>query len=193
MPSIEVFFGVSNCEATGREIPARLGCVCKTWRNISLSTPRLWSLIVLDADKHNLRREYPQVENQLRRSGQTPLSVRIFAGEGNGQCFEDPSYHNLIRLLNDQSSRWLVIDICVPGSHWSLFTGRSQSTYILRVLRLDETTSCDHKNIFRIMNTVPRPETAFISSVSDNQARKTMEKNKLPPRVKAPAVPMDWP
>ncbi|PPQ77906.1 hypothetical protein CVT26_005176 [Gymnopilus dilepis] len=166
---------LGNRRDAGRAVPICLGKVCKAWRHIAEATPQLWSLIIINANKDYLLAECQHVEQQLRKSGGTLLSIRIFANERSRRGIDDVSYQRLIRLLNEHSPRWYALDIRTPGPHWSLFQGNSQCTSNLRILRLDEMATCDFKKSFNILNVLPRPESVAICLYAISYAQVQIE------------------
>ncbi|KAJ7090838.1 hypothetical protein B0H15DRAFT_948602 [Mycena belliarum] len=77
-----------NCAMSALEAPVLLGRICRSWRDISLSTPRLWSkihiveptcpynsVIAIFEEKLALRLE--TTKTWLGRSGQCPLSISL--------------------------------------------------------------------------------------------------------------------
>jgi hypothetical protein len=61
-------------------IPLSLGAICSYWREIAWSTPSLWSSFVVRVTrKHNSHIVTGIAQEWLVRSGQLPLSIRIFS------------------------------------------------------------------------------------------------------------------
>lgn len=145
----------NNLSSTELPIPLILGAVCKTWKQIAWSTPHLWSIISVDANKVDLQEECCNVEESLRRSGQIPLSIRIIASDRDN--FDYPWYYRLIEIINQHSTRWRVLDLRIPGRHWCLFSGNSQTSSILQVLRLDDTSHDLDEKEFHVCNATPSP------------------------------------
>ncbi|KAF8133055.1 hypothetical protein K438DRAFT_1884520, partial [Mycena galopus ATCC 62051] len=79
-----------NCVMSACEAPVLLGRICSSWRNISLSTPRIWArLHIVEPERpewapslHGVR-EQKQAQRieitkaWLERSGQCPLSISL--------------------------------------------------------------------------------------------------------------------
>ncbi|KAJ7113009.1 hypothetical protein C8R44DRAFT_856059 [Mycena epipterygia] len=65
----------------GRLSPNLLAQICRKWREIALSTPRLWSAISLE---YNPLEWLPMLESWLNRSGSCPLSIQLDGGGWNG-------------------------------------------------------------------------------------------------------------
>ncbi|RDB30303.1 hypothetical protein Hypma_007269 [Hypsizygus marmoreus] len=99
---------------SGGSGPVQLGRICRSWREISLSIPALWSLFALEVAGygdgfHHSRTWGPVVQEQiakclrlhLTRSRDAPLAVVV--------CLEHEPYDGVKHLLNEfaqHSSRW---------------------------------------------------------------------------------------
>jgi hypothetical protein len=76
----------SDCDKPGKEVdPLILTKICRTWRELALSTPSLWSRISVDARKSN----FPLLNYQVTHSGEIPLSIHLFALDDD--THDDPS------------------------------------------------------------------------------------------------------
>jgi hypothetical protein len=101
--------------------PFQLGHICRSWRYIVWSTPRLWSVVTLDVCFHN---NLSLVVEWLQRSGQKPLSICLtwnpFSPDGErfpGNA--DPNkqdlwFSNLMGIIGRHAKRWHTIDFRVP-------------------------------------------------------------------------------
>ncbi|KAJ7473352.1 hypothetical protein FB451DRAFT_1249075 [Mycena latifolia] len=83
-----------NCVMTAREAPVLLGRICSAWRNISLSTPRLWASlhVVEPSPPFNVNssvdalfetkwaQRLETAKAWLERSGRCPLSISFEGG-----------------------------------------------------------------------------------------------------------------
>ncbi|KAF5355360.1 hypothetical protein D9758_006111 [Tetrapyrgos nigripes] len=110
-----------NCSQS--EAPILLGRVCKTWRQVSLSTPYLWAsihiVIPIRASRSvilswiDARRE--GVETWLGRSGSLPLSISVTEYTLTSYGPRDDSVLEHIRLFLDcvfrRSSRWHTVQL----------------------------------------------------------------------------------
>ncbi|KIJ95176.1 hypothetical protein K443DRAFT_124943 [Laccaria amethystina LaAM-08-1] len=86
--------------------PWKLGYVCGRWRDIVLSFPKLWSNINLGfPDIQISNRRGMQACNLLRlclaRSGQHPLSIRLWAHESNVEISRD-----IVKIALQVRNRW---------------------------------------------------------------------------------------
>ncbi|KAJ7597760.1 hypothetical protein C8J56DRAFT_920886 [Mycena floridula] len=111
--------GSSTTSVTSREAPLLLGRVCKTWREISISTPTLWSDIKISLPKDSCQREAEQtrdiVEQWIGRSGSTPLSISL-ASSAQISTSSQHAIELILDLLVQSSARWRILDIRLPST-----------------------------------------------------------------------------
>ena len=93
--------------------PFTLGAVCRYWRAVTWSTPILWSAMLVrffafDNNKSTL------VKDWLSRSGQLPLSIRIFFRPIRSTTEAD--FRFFAEIINQYSSRWRHFDLSVPAN-----------------------------------------------------------------------------
>lgn len=86
--------------------PWKLGHVCGRWRDVVLSSPKLWSCIDLGfSDKEISKRRGLQACNVLKlclaRSGQHPLSIRLWAHKRNVKTSRD-----IVEIALQVRNRW---------------------------------------------------------------------------------------
>ncbi|TDL16596.1 hypothetical protein BD410DRAFT_795156 [Rickenella mellea] len=95
------------------QAPLLLGRVCRTWRTVSVSSPDLWSRIVMvdsELSKIDCKKDLVATELWLSRSGSRPLSICIdYDGKRGSEAFPQ-----LLRLLASQSSRWAEVKMTIP-------------------------------------------------------------------------------
>ncbi|KIM73765.1 hypothetical protein PILCRDRAFT_14986 [Piloderma croceum F 1598] len=89
--------------------PLLLGSVCRQWRAITLSTPRLWASFTLTIRPKYLKSDVVLAKTWLGRAGRCPLSINL-GSEG--------SYQNLMRPLMQvfalNCERWYEIFLSLP-------------------------------------------------------------------------------
>ncbi|KAJ7291987.1 hypothetical protein C8J57DRAFT_1274331 [Mycena rebaudengoi] len=82
--------------------PWILGHVCQQWRALTLSCPTLWSSITVIVPRTPPIRTIPILEEQLRRSANSPLDVFIVA-QSSGRSWGD---QECLRMLIGCCGRW---------------------------------------------------------------------------------------
>ncbi|KAJ6506711.1 hypothetical protein C8R45DRAFT_860669 [Mycena sanguinolenta] len=121
-----------NCVMSASEAPVLLGHVCRSWRAISLSTPRLWSslhvveplLSLPDAPPTSFGDKVVQrlqiTQTWLGRSGQCPLSISLqCAPEGPSPTSSPASAVTSMQFIKTVLSfapRWQHIQLTAPLS-----------------------------------------------------------------------------
>lgn len=110
------------------EAPLLLGLICRSWRNISSSTPRLWNAIHVFVPIQVSPSPLPQtiselvevrrqgVQRWLKRSGVLPLSISVSMTALD--VVDEPSMtvENFAQTIIQFSSRWKNIDLEVPAT-----------------------------------------------------------------------------
>jgi hypothetical protein len=92
-------------------IPLSLGSICSYWREIAWSTPGLWSsLDVRVSGKLDSHMATTIAQEWLARSGQLPLSIRIFSNP----YYSKTVMSALADIINQYSNRWYDLDLFVP-------------------------------------------------------------------------------
>ncbi|KAH9480092.1 hypothetical protein JR316_0006689 [Psilocybe cubensis] len=145
--------------------PLVLGAVCKTWRRLAWSSPRLWTVMHLRYDVTATELLTPIrlniAEKWLRRSGQLPLSISIYALQENLSDFRETARavtQSLIpfaSLINRYSHRWQWLDIQVTGAILAILTGNGRAGILdrLRIIEDDMAPAI----LFGLDGTEPSP------------------------------------
>ncbi|KAJ7592523.1 hypothetical protein C8J56DRAFT_478909 [Mycena floridula] len=107
------------------DAPLLLGRVCRSWRELSLSTPALWASIHVQFSPfiavHRVRRLCEEAHVWIRRSGTFPLTI----GVKHGNC-EDPLVIEFTKSLIRLSTRWRSMEITSPLEWLSSLTSLSK-------------------------------------------------------------------
>lgn len=128
--------GLIESSLNSQQLPWRLTHVCRRWRSISLSLPRLWSGIDIKLTTHEndsitATNLVSCLSTQLQRSAEHPLSVSVST--------EIPAGHPLLPVLLSSSSRWrdLYLRISLSGLRsFAPVTDRLQSLQTLYLRRI---------------------------------------------------------
>ena len=135
-------------------IPLSLGAVCKHWREIAWSTPTLWSSIVIRVERNNPDLQTAIVREWLARSGQLPLSIRIFSTTQN-----ELTVSALAKIINQYSHRWSDFDLCIPHDVYQYFHATDNHAPILKSIRFHSYGF----NKYHFQLTCPRLQRASLS------------------------------
>ncbi|KAJ7728927.1 hypothetical protein DFH07DRAFT_850609 [Mycena maculata] len=117
-----------NCVMSASEAPVLLGRICSAWREISLSTPRLWASLHLAVPQidpwiETWSKEYTSDTSEqrlevtrtwLHRSGQCPLSISMHSPDLAG--VNTPQTSAFLQALIPFASRWQRIQFNIPAS-----------------------------------------------------------------------------
>ncbi|KAJ3510246.1 hypothetical protein NLJ89_g4790 [Agrocybe chaxingu] len=117
--------------------PLLFGAVCKRWRDIAWSTPRLWTRLNLYLDLKIVDWQTLMTEEWLARSGSLPLSIRLRSrGERNLSSFA-----GLFRsLMYRQSARWKNLKVDLPYSLVALLRGDLHGVSALQTILINDTS-----------------------------------------------------
>jgi hypothetical protein len=127
-----------------REAPLILTQICGGWRNIALSSPRLWSTLAIKTSARHERKQDEEkfkniVQMWLSRSAACPLSISLTSGTL-FQSYRTPS-SRLVPIwdaLAPHIGHWKSLDLNVPESSLStLFTSPPRHLPLLESLKLD--------------------------------------------------------
>lgn len=122
--------------------PLRLGAVCQAWREIAWSTPALWSSISIDMFATN-KATAEIVREWLRRSGELPLYIRLYAGldQASLEYYPIPSRcdahaQRVFDAVNNYANRWIYIDLELPTSFMQKVRCISSQIAMVETLRI---------------------------------------------------------
>ncbi|KAJ7679141.1 hypothetical protein DFH06DRAFT_1032794, partial [Mycena polygramma] len=122
--------------------PRLVATVCSWWRQVALSTSKLWCNIHLRQEEIEEESLNALLKLQLERSGQGPLFVLFW---------EDRDAPSILALLLSVSHRWesLDLDILNPSQHAQLRAASSSHFPILKRLTIRVVPSFDLGNLSR--------------------------------------------
>ncbi|KAJ7253571.1 hypothetical protein C8J57DRAFT_626920 [Mycena rebaudengoi] len=105
-----------NCAITAKEPPLLLCAICQSWRNLALSTPRMWASIHIVAPSNDkIERMIDTVHTWLARSGALPLSISLIVSQSG---WPTPNAETLLTALIRYSLRWKRIRSILPINHF---------------------------------------------------------------------------
>ncbi|KAF8181830.1 hypothetical protein BJ912DRAFT_906679, partial [Pholiota molesta] len=125
--------------------PFLLGAVCRTWRDIAWSTPRLWAAITINMDfpPHNRATQMSLIQEWLSRAGQLPLSIRLINNSflhNDSTFLHSDDIHQMrliIDLVNQYSPRWRNLIIHLPTYVFPWFATVGNHAPILEYLKVE--------------------------------------------------------
>ena len=94
------------------ESPLVLQRVCRRWKDVSRSTPVLWSQICIDLDETEVDKQIEYASTCLARSGKWPLTISL-ASDYPDDIQE--SEHQVLEMLASQSERWHTLHLQLPS------------------------------------------------------------------------------
>ena len=140
-------------------IPLSLGAICSYWRDIAWSSPRLWSsLVVRVTRKHDSDITTGIAQEWLARSGQLPLTIRIYSESYN------TTFTELADIINQYSTRWFKLDLYIPDRDYQRFQATDNHAPILTSIQFYCSAHTVPKMKMNFQLTCPRLERASFSS-----------------------------
>ncbi|KAJ7856793.1 hypothetical protein B0H13DRAFT_2576342 [Mycena leptocephala] len=135
---------------TGLLSPNILCQVCRTWREIALSTPALWRAVrvfLFNGDKRKIEAGFRALETSLMRSGSCPLSIELVSGP-----FIEKELPPFIRSIAAHCARWENLKLFAFLDHLHSIEGPLLS---LRSLTIGLWASKDDSALPAIFHTAP--------------------------------------
>lgn len=145
--------------------PFLLGTVCRGWRQLARSTPRLWTTLSFTLAKPTKVSLFEAVRDWLQLSGGLPLTIWITNYYGENRVSPE-IYRPVIDALNQHSGRWHKLGLFIPAPDLKHFCG-SSSPSILYDLNIINNGCLDIDGLlptFR-MNFKPSPTNVTIQSI----------------------------
>ncbi|KAJ6568594.1 hypothetical protein B0H19DRAFT_1256344 [Mycena capillaripes] len=135
-----------HCAIThAAHVPLVLGSVCRIWREISLSTPALWSSVHIvvphTIDNHPPVAYMEGLRLWLLRSGGCPLTISIFVPNG---CELD--IHLIVDLIIPYSHRWksLKLELTSDEGLTTLWNLMPKDIPLLETLKISDAVPEQH-------------------------------------------------
>src|SRR5271154_57926 len=102
--------------------PLKLAMICKDWRDIALSLPKLWSSIYIRAtnNKH-VHPSLPLLQLWLARSQSLPLFFSFEIWEHTQPSSSNKLLMQFWNLLIPHAYRWHTVDLIVPDTPGDFF------------------------------------------------------------------------
>ena len=141
-------------------VPLSLGAICSYWRDIAWSTPSLWtSLVIRIPGKQDSHMATAIVAQEwLARTGQLPLSIRIFSESYN------KTIPALADIISQYSARCSVLDLHIPDHYYESFHATDNHAPILKSIRFHCSARTLGEKKMNFQLTCPRLERAILSS-----------------------------
>ncbi|KAJ7239209.1 hypothetical protein B0H12DRAFT_82707 [Mycena haematopus] len=103
-----------DCGSSDWKTPLALGQICRYWRTVALSTPRLWCNIAIVLEEPSASENVvPPLKLFLERSGRCPLTVVVGS---DWTCKHDLRSYPMLKELMKASDRWEDANLSIPPS-----------------------------------------------------------------------------
>ena len=148
--------------------PFLLGSVSRRWRQLTRSTPQLWSTLSFTLDKQTGIETLPQIQvvsDWLQLSGSLPLAFYIFISSR--RKTKPDAYGPVIDALNQHSGRWHTAVLHLPTPLFNRFCGTSPPRNLCDLRLIDSPNNSSAISPTFRMNSPPSPTSrAFLIWVS---------------------------
>ncbi|KZP27623.1 hypothetical protein FIBSPDRAFT_1040140 [Athelia psychrophila] len=127
-----------NSDVESDDLPMFLGGICSYWRQVALSTPRLWSTIDVNIKKGTEQPRCELIKLLTARSGACPLDVRYLH---DGEWTQDAQC--CLQEILRSSSRWHTVSLGLPSIAYGLLSTIKHNLPELRSIIVEPTTMDD--------------------------------------------------
>ncbi|KAJ7253516.1 hypothetical protein C8J57DRAFT_1237322 [Mycena rebaudengoi] len=154
-----------NCAISAKDSPLLLCTICQSWRNLALSTPRMWASIHIVAPLNDkIERMINTVHAWLSRSGALPLSISLTVSRSS--TWPPPDASSLLAaLIRYFSLRWKRIRFILPPDQFEPLSSLSPED--VPVLEKAIVASFDGQHA---AHTAMSPRLAFLQTTSLSSA-----------------------
>jgi len=147
----------------------RLGGVCKKWREIARSTPRLWNTVLIHLPVDSKPQYIPLVRDWIARSKSLPLTLIVRGQHWRFMPDYENSYEALFNVLANTSKRWRFVNIRLSEFMTARLFAKTKNLSQIHTLELNDPGALQLELLWTTMR--PRPHTARIRGFSMEQAR----------------------
>ncbi|PPQ95617.1 hypothetical protein CVT26_008646 [Gymnopilus dilepis] len=97
----------------------KLGRICRRWRQIAWSTPRLWAELYIDREHATSQTHVELAKEWLGRSGTLPLSIQYYSKNCNDRAYGGivpQVYKQMFEAIARCSDRWYSLTLGLPSA-----------------------------------------------------------------------------
>ncbi|KIM38256.1 hypothetical protein M413DRAFT_248711 [Hebeloma cylindrosporum] len=136
----QIFTYYSQRDENDTKTPFYLGAVCRKWRHLAWTTPRVWSSLAIKFYSPQLLVEH------LERSAPLPLTITLFPTP---YTISEEIFLEAINILNEHSSRWHTLNVALPARHLHRLCGSLEGNTLQKlVLRPDLNQSPERRDVY---------------------------------------------
>lgn len=126
-----------NSDITDADLPIFLGGICDYWRQVALSTPRLWSTVRFNVREDNEKSRCELIKLFTARSGACLLHVK-YSHYRNGEWTQDAQ--SCLQEIMRSSSRWHTVSLYLPSIACGFLSAIKYNLPELQLLSVGSTT-----------------------------------------------------
>ncbi|KAF9555600.1 hypothetical protein CPC08DRAFT_124467 [Agrocybe pediades] len=127
-------------------VPLVFGQICKEWRQVAFSTPRIWTTILLDSEPTSRKvDESDLIHAWISRTGKLPLTVRLYSSRyirggffsmGSETPTLHPSIKPMLEALASSSHQWLHFSSRIPYEQLQHLEKHAENIPFLKTLKI---------------------------------------------------------